>query len=180
MRSYALALVAGLAGPVSITLAAEAAAPSYSKEIAPFFKKYCTECHNSDRAKAGYDLSSFAGLTKEGRKGQAVVAGEPDTSRALQALEGKAKAMPPRRSLQPDKKDVAKLRDWIKAGAKNDLAKGEAQAAAKNNPMPNKAAAAKANRVRRGDDDDEDDDDRGNGKRKCRGERRRGERDDDD
>jgi hypothetical protein len=179
MRTYALALVAGLAGPVSLSLAAGAAAPSYSKDIAPFFKKYCTECHNNNRAKAGYDLSSIEGLTKEGRKGQAVVAGDPDTSRALQALEGKAKAMPPRRSLQPDNKDVAKLRDWIKAGAKNDLDKGDAKAVAKNNPKQDKAAAPRAKKVRRGDDDD-DDDEKGRGERKRGAERRRGEKDDDD
>ena len=180
MRDYYLALVVALAGPVSISLAAELAPPSYSKDVAPFFKKYCTECHNNNRAKAGYDLSSFDGLTKEGRKGQAVVAGEPDASRALQALEGNAKAMPPRRSVQPDKREVAKLRDWIKAGAKNDLAKGDAKAAAKDNPKPGKAAGLEKRKVRRGDDDDDDDDDKASGERKRRGERRHGENEDDD
>jgi hypothetical protein len=87
--------------------------------------------------------------------------------------------MPPRSKPQPRADEIAKVRDWIKAGAKND-----GGAAAANKPIAN-AGKKKGDREpvvrkrgdrrkrRRGDDDDrgrggDDDDDRGRGGRKKR------------
>jgi hypothetical protein len=75
--------------------------------------------------------------------------------------------MPPRKSAQPDKKEIKLVRDWIAAGAKNDQVKADAK------PMPDKQ---KTN-MRRGDDEDDDDKYE---KRKREGRKGKREKDDDD
>jgi mono/diheme cytochrome c family protein len=148
MRHLYLGLAVIFVATTSPAFAADAPAPSYAKDVAPFFKKYCVECHNSDKAKAGYNLDNYEGLIREAKKGKkAVVPNDPDASRALQCLEGTAKQMPPKKNAQPDKKEIKLVRDWIAAGAKNDQKIADAK------PMPDKPK----NKVRRGDDDDVDD-----------------------
>jgi mono/diheme cytochrome c family protein len=144
MRNLFFSLATVLVGPASLAFAGDA--PSYAKDVAPFFRKYCAECHNSDKAKAGFNLETYEGLTREARKGRkAVVPNEPDASRALQTLEGNAKPMPPRKSAQPDKKEIKLIRDWIAAGAKNDQQKADV-----------KPAPARARKAARGEEDDDE------------------------
>jgi mono/diheme cytochrome c family protein len=161
MRNLFRALLITLLGPGSLAFAADAA-PSYSKDVAPFLKKYCADCHNSNKTKAGYDLGTYDSLVREGKKGRtAVVPGEPDKSRVVMVLEGNGKQMPPRKCPQPDKKEVAKLRDWIADGAKNDVAKDAKKDAAKLDPKNDKANAAakmapdKNAKPARGEDDND-------------------------
>ena len=104
---------------------ARAETPQFSKHIQPFLKTYCVECHNSKKAKARVNLESYAAMMSAARRGQKmVVPGEPDKSRLLHTLEGKAKQMPPRKyAHQPTTKEVGLLREWIAAGAKTDKEK---------------------------------------------------------
>jgi hypothetical protein len=95
-------------------------APSYTNDIKPFLSMYCMNCHNDAKPKAGYSVETFADLTKPGKKGALVVAEKPDESRLLLSLAGKGKAMPPRKAVQPKEAEVAKVRDWVKAGGKDD------------------------------------------------------------
>jgi cytochrome c len=98
---------------------------SYTQDVKPFFKTYCVECHGGAKAKAGYNLENFDGLVKGGRKGPAVVPGDPDKSMALRALAGQGKQMPPKSyKNQPKDEDVSQLKAWIAAGAKDDSEKG--------------------------------------------------------
>jgi hypothetical protein len=71
--------------------------PSYAKDVKPFLKKYCMECHNNRQGKAGYSVETFDRLTRAGRKGALVVPEKPDDSLALLTMAGKGKQMPPRR-----------------------------------------------------------------------------------
>lgn len=96
---------------------------SYVRNVRPFLKKYCVECHNSkDEAAGGYKVETFADLLRAGKKGALVVPGKPENSRMIQAMEHqeKVKAMPPKKSAQPTVAEFAKVRAWIAAGAKND------------------------------------------------------------
>jgi hypothetical protein len=95
-------------------------APSYTKDVKPFLNSYCMNCHSSNRARAGVSVESYADLTKAGRRGALVVPEKPDDSRLLAVLTGHGKPMPPRRSPQPKADDIAKVHDWIAAGAKDD------------------------------------------------------------
>jgi hypothetical protein len=95
-------------------------APSYTTDIKPFLTKYCMSCHNDARPKAGYSVETFADLAKNGKRGALVVPEKPDESRLLLSLAGKGKPMPPRKTAQPKEDEVAKVRDWVKGGAKDD------------------------------------------------------------
>lgn len=94
--------------------------PSFTKDIKPFLSNYCLGCHSGRRAKSGYSVDSYAALMKNGRKGPLVMPGKPDESRLTMCLDGKGKPMPPRRSEQPTAEEIAQVRAWIKAGAKED------------------------------------------------------------
>lgn len=111
-----------LAVLVAFSTNVRAEAPQYTKDIAPFLKTYCVACHNAKKAKARINLESYEAMMGATRKGQKiVVAGEPDKSRLLHTLEGKAKPMPPRKyAHQPKRDEIAPLREWIANGAKKD------------------------------------------------------------
>jgi hypothetical protein len=95
--------------------------PSYSKDIQPFLAKHCVECHNANTKKAGYNFDGFDVLIKGGRKGPAVVPGEPAKSMVVRVLSGQGKRMPPTKyTHQPKAEDVDVLKAWIAAGAKDD------------------------------------------------------------
>lgn len=103
-------------------------APSYTKDVQPFLAKFCVECHNAKVSKAGFNFDGFDALMKGGRKGKALVAGEPNKSTLVRVLTGKGKPMPPRKyKHQPKAADVDTLKAWIAAGAKDDTDKGEAE-----------------------------------------------------
>ncbi|MGF1583226.1 MAG: WD40 repeat domain-containing protein [Gemmataceae bacterium] len=95
---------------------------SYSKHVQPFFNKYCSECHNARRARGGLSLADFQALREGSDEGPVLVAGNPDKSRLVLVTEGKAKpVMPPKESkVRPTAEEIARLRNWVKAGAKFD------------------------------------------------------------
>ncbi|HVS34486.1 MAG TPA: c-type cytochrome domain-containing protein [Gemmataceae bacterium] len=96
------------------------APPSYVNDIKPFLNSYCMRCHSDARPRSGVAVETFADLTKSGRRGTLVVPQKPDDSRLLAVLTGHGRQMPPGRSPQPKAEEVAKVRDWITAGAKDD------------------------------------------------------------
>ena len=78
-------------------LAAET--PSYSKQVRPFFSRYCLECHNAKDDQGGLDLESYAAMLEGGQHGPVLVAGKADASRMVGMVEGKLKpAMPPKKA----------------------------------------------------------------------------------
>ena len=95
-------------------------APSYAKDVKPFLTKYCMDCHGNTRPKGGYSVTTFDNLLKKGRRGAMVVPEKPDESRLLLTMAGKGKPMPPKNKPQPSADEVAKVREWVKGGAKDD------------------------------------------------------------
>lgn len=121
MRTAAWLAGLVLAGLGSSQALAAAPAPSYTKDIKPFLSNYCLECHQGNKAKAGVTLDTYQALMKGDRRGRSlVIPGKPDNSRLLHTMEGKAKPMPPKKSQQPTAQEIAKVRAWIAAGAKDD------------------------------------------------------------
>jgi hypothetical protein len=100
-----------------VRAADETAPPSYTKDVKPLVAKYCMDCHSGARAKKGYKIDTFDSFTRGGRM---VVAEQPDRSQLVRMMEGKGKKMPPPRSPQPKAEEITLIRDWIKAGAKDD------------------------------------------------------------
>ena len=97
--------------------------PSYAKQVKPFLAKYCLECHNAEDAKGGLVMDPFAALLKGGNNGPVLVPDKPNESRLVLLPEHKAKPpMPPKKAKQPKPAEVALLRAWVAAGAKDDSA----------------------------------------------------------
>jgi cytochrome c len=101
---------------------AEDKVPSYVKDIKPIFDTNCARCHKSENKKGGFDISSVAAILKGGKRGKKMlVPGTPDKSPVLRTMEGHGKVMPPRKQkIRPTKEEVATVRAWIVAGAKDD------------------------------------------------------------
>jgi hypothetical protein len=99
--------------------------PSYSKDIRPFFQKYCFQCHSGKDPKGGLDLTTYQGLKMGGNTDDGFVPGKPDESKVVLLLEQKSRPiMPPKNAkLQPAAAEIRLVRDWIKAGAKDDSPK---------------------------------------------------------
>ncbi|HEV3204009.1 MAG TPA: c-type cytochrome domain-containing protein, partial [Gemmataceae bacterium] len=97
--------------------------PSYSKQIRPFLARYCLECHTGDKPKGDLNLETYKSLQEGGKSGPVVVAYKPDESRLVILTGGKDKlVMPPKTAKQPRTEEIALLRAWVAAGAKEDAA----------------------------------------------------------
>jgi hypothetical protein len=112
--------------------------PSYTKHVRPFLDRYCVECHRTGKVKGRVNLENYQAIIKSGRKGRmTVVPGKADQSRIVLTCEGKAKpVMPPRKSKQPRAEEVALMRAWVNAGARDDTPAKEEKPPQKTNPLP--------------------------------------------
>ncbi len=87
----------------------------------PFFARYCIECHSGEDPDGSLNLETFKGLGEGGAHGPVFLAGKADVSRIVRMVEGKTKpSMPPKKKPQPKAEEIALLRSWIAAGAKDD------------------------------------------------------------
>ena len=65
-------------------------------------------------------LDSYDAMMQKSYR-KAVVPGEPEESMLLLSLTGQGRRMPPRRSrAQPTRDEIEMIRQWIKAGARDD------------------------------------------------------------
>lgn len=98
--------------------------PSYAKHVRPIFVKYCFECHNTKSAKGGLDLETHKAMLEGSDNGPVITVGKANESLLIQSVEGKGRnLMPPKsKTLRPTKEEIAMLRAWINAGAKDDSA----------------------------------------------------------
>ena len=91
----------------------------FENKVRPVLATHCYSCHSAEatKLKAGLRLDSRAGLLKGGDTGPAIVPGEPDESRLIQAVRYKDEdtAMPPKKRL-PDAQ-VADLEAWVRMGS---------------------------------------------------------------
>ncbi len=107
---------------LSLTPARAQQAPSYARQVRPFLAKYCLECHNAKDAKGGLSLETHKALREGGDGGEVVEPGQPDKSRLVLLVEGKDQPLMPPKKVQrrPTKSEIALLRTWVAAGAKDD------------------------------------------------------------
>jgi hypothetical protein len=112
---------------------------SFAKDVQPLLIRYCEGCHSAINAKDGYDVSTYAALTRNGKKGALVVPGRPDSSRLIATMQGKGKPMPPKEYPQPTAEEITKMGAWIAAGAMDDTPPPAAKTApGKGNVPPRK------------------------------------------
>ena len=89
----------------------------FEKEVRPLFAKHCYKCHsvNAKRVEAGLLLDSRASQLRGGDSGPAIVPGQADQSRMIQAVRYQDFEMPPKGKLPAE--NVATLVRWIEIGA---------------------------------------------------------------
>ena len=116
-----MAAAAGL-GLRSAAAAADPATPAYYTEtVRPILIKNCGKCHFNFNHKGGLAMDTRAALLKGGRKGVAVIPGDPADSLLVKLVRHEGPAndpmpMPPKSPRMNDA-DIAVITQWIKAGA---------------------------------------------------------------
>jgi hypothetical protein len=89
----------------------------FEKKIRPLLVEKCQKCHGSERQKGGLRLDSREAAFKGGETGPVIVAGHPEKSELVRAINYQADSfqMPPTGKLDAD--SIAVLTDWVKRGA---------------------------------------------------------------
>jgi hypothetical protein len=118
MRSSAVLVVALLFG--GVVRAAPASDDAFFQDkILPLLQQHCYPCHShaAGKMKGGLSLDSRSGWEQGGASGPALVPGQPEKSRLVQAVRHTDAdlKMPPKGKL-PDA-DVALLVEWVQRGA---------------------------------------------------------------
>ncbi|HUG81331.1 MAG TPA: DUF1553 domain-containing protein [Bryobacterales bacterium] len=114
--SFLLAAVAVLAVPVSLPAADTV---SYSKTVQPILKESCYVCHGEAAKESNLDLRTRESMLKGGKRGPAVVAGNPSQSLLYRHISGgAAPAMPLGGALED--RQITAIRAWIEQGAAVD------------------------------------------------------------
>jgi Planctomycete cytochrome C. len=103
-------------------------APSFSKDVAPVFAKYCSGCHAEKVKMGSLDLETWQGVQTGGNHGKVIVAGKADESRLYRMITGKEKPFMPMDGTAMAAGEIDVIKRWIDAGAKAPAA-GEAPAA---------------------------------------------------
>ena len=112
---FATCLVGLVAAPL---LGAQA--PSFQQSVRPILDKNCTSCHQPATKQSELDLTTHAGFQAGGRRGPAITPGSPEDSLVMQFITGALKPSMPLGQPPLAAGDVATLREWIRAGAKDD------------------------------------------------------------
>jgi len=114
---------------IPVATAAEPAGSTelFEKKVRPILLEHCFKCHGDTKGKepkGGLRLDSRAGMLKGGDNGPALVSGNPEKSRLIEAIrfQNADLQMPPRGKLADEQ--IADLVAWVKAGAvwPNDMA----------------------------------------------------------
>jgi mono/diheme cytochrome c family protein len=128
-------LLAGVALSPALQ-AAETPAPAglefFEKKIRPIFVEHCYKCHGTtEKLKGGLNLETREDLLKGGDTGPAIVAGDPEKSRLIEAVRYKNQElqMPPKSPLSGEQ--VRDLEAWVKMGAPDPRVKAAKAAPAK-------------------------------------------------
>jgi len=91
----------------------------FERRIRPTFEAHCAKCHSSkaEKVKGGLVLDDRDLILKGGASGPAVVPGDPEASRLIQAVRrvDEDLAMPPKETLSAAQ--IADLEAWVKMGA---------------------------------------------------------------
>ncbi len=87
----------------------------FEKSIRPLLIARCQECHGPRKVSGGLRLDSRAAILEGGDSGPAAVAGRPDESLIVHAVEHRDQLrMPPKGRLEA--RDIAALRGWVARG----------------------------------------------------------------
>lgn len=94
----------------------DAAKPTFADNVFPILEAKCVNCHNTDEAKGGLDLASYAATMTGGSGGSVVVSEDPKASRLFTlSAHIEEPVMPPKGSKMTEA-ELKVLSDWIAGG----------------------------------------------------------------
>ncbi|MCY3012204.1 MAG: hypothetical protein NTY42_20580 [Planctomycetota bacterium] len=94
----------------------EPAKITFDDHVKPILREHCTSCHNANDKKSGLALDTYQAVMAGGSGGDAVVAGDLDSSRLYALAAHKEQPyMPPNQDMIPQAK-VDLLKTWIEQG----------------------------------------------------------------
>lgn len=118
------------AKPAASTAPAEASKPApsaataddsslkFTRDIAPVLVANCMTCHNAEKHRGDFDMSSFDKLIKGSKAGKVLIPGKPDESPLVLHIKGEEPPkMPPGNNNNLAAATIAKIEEWVKAGA---------------------------------------------------------------
>lgn len=95
---------------------------SFAETVAPIFSKRCLACHNARTAKGRYNMETFAAILKGGESGDALEAGDADSSTLFAMIEDGSM---PKDADPLTAEQIAAIRLWIDTGAVLDAGLSE-------------------------------------------------------
>ena len=110
-------------GPVAIRPLdpVESRTVSFRNQIQPLLSSRCGACHGGTTPAAGLSVGSLAALTRGGGHGPGIVPGRPDDSLLVRYVRGLQTPRMPLNAPALSVDDVHLLREWIVAGARDDI-----------------------------------------------------------
>lgn len=112
-------------GPINTDAANESLTGEvYTDHIFPIFKRKCINCHNDDKTKGGFNMTSIYSLIKGGETGLAVVKGSADESELVHRINlpiDDEEHMPPEGKRQLTADEIDLIIAWIDEGAERTL-----------------------------------------------------------
>ncbi|MBS1825570.1 MAG: PSD1 domain-containing protein [Acidobacteria bacterium] len=93
------------------------AADLYRSEIQPLFARSCLGCHNPKVKQGGFDLSTREALLAGSEHGKVVVPGNPEGSQLYKLVAHISDPGMPFKAKKLPEDAIAKIADWIRAGA---------------------------------------------------------------
>ncbi|MBL8695231.1 MAG: DUF1549 domain-containing protein [Planctomycetes bacterium] len=129
-----------LAGASPAFLQKQDAEEQFEKKVRPLFAAHCYECHGKGAERVEGGLLLEDGGWMRGDSGPAVVPGDPDASRLIQAVRytNHDLEMPPAGKLSDEQ--IRILEDWVRAGAQGARDASKEKAAPVRAPSPAEAA----------------------------------------
>lgn len=101
----------------------EAKGVSYVRDVRPILAEKCEECHNPDKARGDFDVTSVAAMLEGGKKaGPGIVPGDPDASPVVKYIRGELRPQMPKGEDPLTAEELHLIRMWIAAGAVDDSA----------------------------------------------------------
>jgi hypothetical protein len=93
----------------------------FASYIRPLLETQCLNCHGAGQVKrAGFDLSTRDGLLRGGEAGLAVVPGNARDSALYKRVNHEVQPGMPFQAAKLSEEQIARIRDWINAGAEYD------------------------------------------------------------
>ena len=118
MTALLLLLMLPADGPIAAATVDRAV--TYEADVKPLVAAKCRVCHEGKEAEGGYDMATYAGILKGGKRGaKVVVPGKAGESFLWTSSSHRAKpVMPPKSEANPlTPEEVGVLKAWIDAGA---------------------------------------------------------------